>query len=560
MKRLRQLCCGLAALAALPALRAQWQNITYTLHGGWNAIYLHGDASHATLDALLASNPEVTSVWRWNPNPNPSPISGSSLIPTTNTPEWSVWVRGQPSQTTLAALTGQSAYLVQASGTSADTYSLTLPQRALPPQSTWVRSGANLLGFPTRLSSAYPFFSNYFATFPAAIAANTKVYKYVGGDIGPANPIQVFSPAAERVDRNQAYWFDATVVGNFYAPLEITPSNLDGLIYGRTGALITVRVRNRTAATVTLTVAPVSSASAPTGQEAVVAAVPLTRRTFNATSGTYTETPVSASFNEPIAPQSTLELTFGIDRTQMTGANDALYASLLRFTDSGNLLDVYLPVTARVTSLSGLWVGDVAVTGVESKAPGGSGTTTPRRFPLRVLLHVADDGTARLLSQVYLGKLATASNPVGLCTSQSGLLTESLATATRLTATHLPLDTTIATGSGSVALGSTLVRTVTIAFNDRTNPFVHAYHPDHDNKDARGTPLSAGVESYDLTRECRFTFTTTPPGGSSSVGWGSSVIGGTYVEILTGLHKDPITVSGTFELRRVSEIGSITVN
>ena len=115
-------------------------------------------------------------------------------------------------------------------------------------------------------------------------------------------------------------------------------------------------------------------------------------------------------------------------------------------------------------------------------------------------------------------------------------------------------------GSGSVALGSTLVRTVTIAFNDRTNPFVHAYHPDHDNKDARGTPLSAGVESYNVARECRFTFTTTPPGGSSSVGWGSSVIGGTYVEIVTGLHKDSITVSGTFELRRVSEIGSITVN
>ncbi len=124
----------------------------------------------------------------------------------------------------------------------------------------------------------------------------------------------------------------------------------------------------------------------------------------------------------------------------------------------------------------------------------------------------------------------------------------------------MPLDTEVSTGSGSVSLGQTLVRTVNIPFNDRTNPFVHAYHPDHDNKDARGTPLSAGKESYSLSRECRFEFTLTPPTGTTSVGWGATVLGGNYTEILTGLHKQPLTVNGTFELRRVSEIGSITLN
>lgn len=560
MKLSLRFLCLVAALVVLPAARAQWQDVVYSLHGGWNAIYLHGDATHASPEVLFANNPEVISVWRWNPNPNPAPIDGSSLVPSTNTPEWSVWVRDEPTQTTLDSMIGQSAYLVQAAGAASDTYSLTLPQRALPPRNTWVRTGANLLGFPTQLSSNYPLFSNYFATFPAAIAANTKIYHYVGGDIGPGNPIQVFSPAVERVDRNQAYWFDATVVGNFYAPLEITPTNLDGLVFGRTGSLITVRVRNRTAAVVTLTVAPVASAAPPDGEEAIVDPVPLTRRTFDVGTGEYVETPVSAAFSEPIAPQSTIDLTFGLDRGQMTGASGSLYASLLRFTDSGSLLDVQLPVTARVASLAGLWLGDVTVTGVESKAPGATGTTTARGFPLRVLLHVDDAGTARLLSQVYLGHLAAAPYALGLCTQETGLKADELATATRLTATHLPLDTNIATGSGSVALGETLIRTVSVAFNDRTNPFVHEYHPDHDNKDARGVLLSAGVESYDITRECQFTFTATPPEGSSPVGWGSTVIGGTYTEIITGLHKEPLTVTGTFELRRVSEISSITLN
>ena len=542
---------------------AQWQTPTYTLRGGWNAIYLHGDATHASPDTLFAANPEILSVWRWIPNPNPAQVNGGSLVPSASSPEWAVWVRGEPTQTTLASLPGQNAYLIRCAGAATDTYSLSLPQRTLPPRSTWVRNGANLLGFPTRAhptGGTYPTFSSYFATFPAAIAGGTTIFKYIGGDIGPANPTQIFSTISERVDRHQAYWFDATVVGSFYAPLEIAPSNLDGLTFGRTGALLKVRARNRTAAPVTLTIEPSLSLPAPVGQEAITAPVPLTRRTYNAATADYTDTPINTAYNEVIAPQSSVELTFGIDRAQMTGAAGALYASFLRFTDSGNLLDVFLPASARAASLAGLWVGDVAVTHVQSKAPGSPGATTPRSYPLRVLLHVDDTGTARLLSQVFLGQLAAAPHAFGLCTRESGLKPDAKATATRLVSVTMPLDTELATGSGSVALGATLVRTIGLAFNDRTNPFVHAYHPDHDNKNARGVPLSAGAESYNISRQLSFHFTPTPPAGSSTVGWGATVLGGNYTEVITGLHKQSLTVNGTFELRRVSELGSITLN
>lgn len=542
---------------------AQWQTPTYTLRGGYNAIYLHGDATHTTPDLLFAANPEILSVWRWVPNTNLVQVSSSSLLPSTSSPEWTVWVRGEPTQTTLSSLPGQNAYLIRCAGVATTTYSLALPQRPLPPRNTWVRNGANLLGFPTRAhptGGTYPTFSTYFETFPAAIAGNTAIYKYIGGDIGPANPAQIFSPLAERVDRHQAYWFDATVVGTFYAPLEITPSNLDGLTFGRTGARVIVRVRNRTSAPVTLTIAPTTSVAAPIGQEAIVGVVPLTRITLNAATLAYTETPFTEAYTEAIAPQTSVEFTFGLNRAEMTGAVGALYASFLRFTDSGNLLDVSLPASARAASLAGLWVGDVAVTNVQSKAPGATGSATSRSYPLRVLLHLDDNGVARLLSQVFLGRLAPAPYAVGLCTRETGLKPDAKATATRLVSVTMPLDTEVSTGTGTVAIGSTLVRTITIPFNDRTNPFVHAYHPDHDNKDARLVPLSAGVESYSLSRECRFNFAATPPSGSSTVGWGATVIGGSYTEIVTGLHKQPLTVYGTFELRRVSEIGSITLN
>ncbi len=552
---------GLVLAAALvPAARAQWQSTTYTLRGGWNSIYLHGDATHATIDALLAGRPEVVSIWRWNVNPNPIQFGPSSLIPVAGAPEWSVWVRGNPAQTTLAALTGQSAYLVECSGAASDTYALSIPQKVLPPRSTWVRNGANFLGFPSKLGASYPSMAAYFATFPVATAANTAIYKYVGGPLGEGNPLKVPSPTFEPLDRTQAYWFDATVVGDFYAPLEVSPSNLAGLVYGRTGAQVTVRVRNRTSGTVTLTVEPVNSAAAPAGQETITAAVPLTRRVFDAATNTFNYTAVTGPFGVVLAPQSSTELSFGVDRALITGTPDALYASLLRFTDGGNLMEVLLPVSARVTSLAGLWVGDVAVNAVESKVPGATDSATGSAFPLRVILHVDNSGTARLLSQVFLGRLAVATHPLGLSTRESGLKADDRANARRLVSTHLPLDTELFAGSGNVALGDTLVRTVSIPFNDRTNPYVHTYHPDHDNKDARFTPLTTPVESPTITRTLSFSFATTPPATASAIGWGSSVLGGTYTETLTGLHKAPITVSGTFELRRISEIGSITTN
>jgi hypothetical protein len=542
------------------ACHAQWQTVAYTLRGGWNSVYFHGDMPQGDVSSIFAAHPEVLEVWRWNPTPNQAQFETSPMLPSAGMPEWSRWQRSSPETATLADLTGQAAYLIRCSGTQSNTYTVQLTQKIRPPSATWVLNGATFLGFPTRANTSFPFFSQYFATFPVAIGVNTRIYRYVGGELGPANPIQIFSPSLERVDRNQAYWFDAPVVGNFYGPFEITPSRADGLHFGRAGAELIVRVRNRTASTATITVAPVSSASAPAGQPQITGAVPLIRRVIDATLGNV-ETPVTGPFEEVIAPQSSVELRFGVNRGQMTGGSNALYASFLRFTDSGNLIDISIPASASVASMAGLWIGDVSVTHVESKAPGSPGQTTGRPFPLRVLLHVDDDGVARLLSQVFLGQLANSpTGEIGLCTREIGLKADAKGSATRFVSTQMPLDTVASSGSGAVALGSTLSRTVTLGFNDRSNPFVHAYHPDHDNRDARLNQLGAGVESYDITRVCSFTFSATPPEGISTLGWGASVIGGTYSETITGAHKESITVSGTFELRRASEIGSITLN
>jgi hypothetical protein len=546
---------ALVSLLFAATAHAQWQSTSYTLKGGWNSIYLHGDATHATPDQLFAASPEVLEVWRWNPNPTQVGFTTSPLIPSAGTAEWSTWVRGGSSNS-LGQLIGQTAYLVKCSGTIANSYTVTLPQRVLPPSATWVRNGANLMGFPSlKNGGLYPTLASYFATFPAAIASNVKIYKYVGGDLGPGNPVQVFSTSSERVDRNQAYWFDSKVVGDFYAPIEISLSNGAGIDFGRTGSTVTLRLLNRSAVVSTVTIAPVASANAPTGQEAVTGSVPLRSRTFDAQTASWTETDITGSFGVVVGANAAVELTFGIDRTTMTGGSNAFYASLLRFTASSNLYEILLPVTARRASLAGLWIGDASVGGVQSKTAGYTGTATAQTYNLRYIVHVDDAGSARVLSQVYLGQLAGESPQPGICTEESALSVADKASARRIVAAHLPLDRVL--DGGTMALGGSMSCTISTPFNDPTSPFVHQYHPDHDNKSGIN-PLVSGQESYDLSRAVTFDISAAAPAGVSATGYGASVIAGNYTEVLTGLRKDSVTVTGTFTLRRVSEIGVLT--
>jgi hypothetical protein len=274
---------------------------------------------------------------------------------------------------------------------------------------------------------------------------------------------------------------------------------------------------------------------------------------FSTTTLSTVDVPITGAITKVLAPNSTTTVNFGINRAAMAGGADALYASLLRITDSGSLMDVNIPVAAQKGTLGGLWIGDISLNGVGSQVAGSTGTTTPREFPLRTLLHISDTGSTRLLSQAFLGQLAAVGNDFGVCTTEALLKQDAKATAQRFVATHMPLNQAISGGT-LAGLPGTASFTITIPFNDPTNPFVHQYHPDHDNKDARFQPVGAGVESYNISRACTFTFTATPPVGSTASGWGSSVIGGTYAETITGIHKNPspFAAPSNSDARRIS--------
>ena len=632
---------------------AQWKTETYQLHGGWNAIYVHGDATYTDITSLFSGGAalNVSEIWRWNPNPSAVQFTESPQIQSPGTPEWSVWKRSDPGASTLSTLSGNAAYLVLCTGAAGDNYPLSIKQRPLPPRNQWVREGANLFGFQT--PSASPTFSNYFATFPAPLAAGSDVFKYLGGPLGTANPIRIYSFLSEPLERNKAYWFESEVVSDFHAPIQVEISDPAGLSFGDTKPVLKLTLKNRSSEEATAYLTPQPSESAPAGQTAVTGPVPLILRGSDG-AGNISESPLSETLQVSIPGSGSVSLLIRVDRTHATLAAASpgdLFGSLLRINDDQGLMEIDLPVTAVRGSLAGLWMGDVNLTQVSSQvsnparaiaalgngsvtsitvegsggfgytsapevtvaAPDGSGSTatavahvangsvqkitltqggsgytgapqvtvepppplsgteTPSPMKLRTLMHVADDGTSTLLSQAFVGPLSGTGEP-GVCTAE-GLLDEaSKADSIRLSSAHLPLDQAVTSGSGSVAIPGSLTRVVNISYNDPTNPFVHQYHPDHDNLDARFQPvaLPSGVTPYNATmadgadapaiqRTCRFDFFAFDPvTGLVPLGWGSTVLGGVYTEVMEGVHKNPIQLQGTFELRRVSDIGTLT--
>ena len=111
---------------------------------------------------------------------------------------------------------------------------------------------------------------------------------------------------------------------------------------------------------------------------------------------------------------------------------------------------------------------------------------------------------------------------------------------------------------------------VIVGYDDPTSPFKHLYHPDHNNLDENYSPLPVSTnagwpanqavagpstsESMTVTRYLSLEFTPADPEGLALAGWGDNQIGGNYSETITGIHRSPVKVSGTFRLRHASTV------
>lgn len=128
--------------------------------------------------------------------------------------------------------------------------------------------------------------------------------------------------------------------------------------------------------------------------------------------------------------------------------------------------------------------------------------------------------------------------------------------------------------TGSFASG-TLEAGVFTDYNHSLNPYRHKFHPQHDNQNALySEAIAAGIESYDIKRELQFQFETVHPEGLVDLAYGTSVLGGTYLEKLkgghytapnarpnnskaVGPHSRDIFIKGKFLISRISDVDSL---
>lgn len=535
------------------SLRAEWTEETYSLEPGWNAIWVSVDAGYTTVDTLLAAHPRIEELWLWNSLVAPSRFSSSGEIPA-GSDSWLVWRRGRPDQTSFTRLKPNAAYLVRVADTPTGTLQLRLTGRPLPPRLIAQSTGVNLVGFPVQPATAPGSRSvDRFFSFEAAPTGTPELYHYVGGPLSDGitpNPRRVVGTRTAPLQRGRAYWVNSTVYSEYYGPLRVTLLD-DAVDFGTERSFVTVRIRNvadaLAAASVSFTLSRRASATPPSGQSALLGDVPvLVRgpRDPETLQSTFTALP-AGGLSRTLQPGEETELVLGVDRSLLTGPVGSRYASILQIADSLNLTRIDLPVTAVVPSSAGVWIGSARIDRVdqiigndrlpEAHAPGG--------YELRLILHRAANGQTTLLQKVFVDKATGGTARTVQPTVTTGV--------SRISSAAFPLDL-VQPGTGQLAPSGVVSFPVSLAHNAPTNPFVHTYHPDHDGLDARFvSSLPAGQEAPTVNRSITLTFS--PAADNGETGWGSTVVGGTYRETVSGLRMQDVTVSGQFILRRVSD-------
>lgn len=575
---------------------AQWTTQTMSLRQGWNAVYLHVNASYDTLNNLVGEGAQVstpiTEIWLWQPSISTAQFVTTPQSPTVANSQWVSWKRSENDTSALQRLTGNNAYLVY----STAAFDWSLKGTPVAPSYQWTSSGLNLIGFPTPTGKA-PLFSDFLAPAPA-LRQNLELFQYIGGELGANNPQQVFSLRGTSVTRGQAFWIRSDASDNHYfGPLELTMGTSQDLRFSDSRGTCSFRVKNLTSSQITFTIKLLESETAPGSSGTFTVPPLLLRGTRNQTNLTYNYTnfTTSSTASWTLAASgntgSQVEIVLGLNRYATTGNVGDTLAAILRITDSLGLSQIDLPISATIASSAGLWVGSASVNQVGNylKTYQTDGSTNlvvdstgkyvtesfdtnlgavPQPFALRLIVHNPTNGNATLLQRVYCG-LDSQTNSI-VATSESSLSSSFFSSARRISAPHLPwtADNSGWSFNNNLGRNANMSVSVNLGYNDQaSNPFVHTYHPDHDNLDSTFSQvLPQGTESYSIRRNITLKVQA-PSDDFSSLTSGSTTFSGAYLEniIISGLQRSGGTndsrtfhVEGTFTLNRISTNSILT--
>lgn len=574
---LASLACALASATAGAACVSQ-QNIT--LQPGWNAIYIGVDPEITDLATVFSGLP-IASVWRWRPDQGGAQFIADPAEGLDALTGWFGWYPASKPEAFLSnlyRLEPNTAYLVRLEGTQAR--QITVTGTPLYTGKQWQTDAYTLTGI-TSDSSNPPSFAEYFA----GSSAHQGQPAYKLGTDGRWSLIT--SPSSETLSPNKAYWIRTRGNSTWSGPLQVVLQQGEAIDFGAALERSQVVLRNLSGANGSFTINRLGGNTLPLTYEDEDAVAPAptfpdlgNQLVLPAAAGT--DTFLTLAPKRSAFTQNRHEQTFAI--TDEQGSCVLLKASadplqpLTPVTPPGGGAPVPPPV-----SYAGLWAGEVTIDAVSqaqvrgSSLPGTTPLPTQRDFSFRVLMHVDAAGGVRLLKDVIqMWKDGTtrpsAADPSLMETDVPGryvLLTDpsligqfsgatvrgNAEVGQRFSTVNYDFAGLTLPLTGQFAPGQTVSADIQVGSSLPTNPFLHRYHPDHNNLDEQF--VNVQVEAYAVRREQQFAFAAQEPGTNPSPEWGSSLLAGTFTETVTGLHRAPIVASGSFRLTRVSSIASL---
>ena len=566
----------LLVFAATGAVRAADAQQSITLKPGWNAIYVELEPNRADIEEVFAGIP-VASVWRWIPTSGGPQFITAPAESLQNINGWFAWFpepRPEAFLSNLFKISGNTAYLVKLEGSA--TRQLTISGKPRLKPTAWQSNGFTLTGLP--VSRITP---PSFAEFFSASAAHQGQPMYTLQSDGRWTLLA--SPGSTNVQAGRAYWIYTRGNSNYQGRMRVVLDQGETLEYSAALTEMRIVLRNLSSLPGSFQLQRQGTGDLPlsylvedpetgdvgwpalqqaltvdveAGGEAFIT-LAVRRRDFSADRMEQVITVTDELGDE-------VRLFAGGNRIQPSTAPPAL-SSLLGSAKQ----------TLALASYAGLWVGDISIDAVsEAQTAGTTPTPVGRPFAQRFLFHVDASGKVRLLKDVIQMwedgiEVPSAEDPTldevsvpgryVLLTDKS-LLSLYTGAVNRGGASVGVRYSTVAYDfngdqlelGGGFGPGSQLSGNIVVESDLRTNPFLHKFHPDHDNLDEQF--LNPRPEAYQVVRNVQLIFTEQDPTGATPPGWGSTVLGGEYHESITGLHKNAIFTSGVFRVHRVSAV------
>jgi hypothetical protein len=553
---------------ARTSVTAQTINQSITLQPGWNAVWLEVEPEANQTNAVFENLP-VSSVWTRFERTSTAEFIQSVSEAAFTKEGWQRWFppsREESLLNNLFTVQANRAYLIKLSGSVPVVWNLTGRPSLRRPD--WVPDSFTLRGAPVD-PAAPPSFLDFFRHSPAHSTGGTglqPIYR-LNNATGQWQPV---SPSA-LMKHGEACWIFTKGASDYSAPLDVRVELGDGLDFGEELTVLNLRVR-------TMKTTPGNGLLSDHNTPSM-----LSYQVFDpALGGQWPALPPQLQL--PLSPGGERRLRLAPRRQDQAAA---LRQSVLELKDGAGTR-ILIPASVANPAVgvtghpsAGLWVGVSTLKAVsEVHGPNPTvPTATQSEMNLRVLLHVDSAGQTRLLKEVIQmwrdgtftineqgvqvvetpGEYVLLTDDSQIPFFKGSAVRDGETVGRRVSTIGYDFATTPPSNSlalsGSFGIGQTLTGTLETPSAHPTNPFKHKYHPDHDNLNARFD--GPAVEAYATTRQITFDFTAAPPGGPVSPDFGFNEMGGNYREIITGIHKTPIHLSGTFRLSRVSLIAEL---